>query len=146
MKTLFSIGFGLILALFSATALSAPANSLWRQECGSCHLAYPPELLPAASWRKLMDGLDQHFGSDASLSAKENRAISEYLLSKAGSRWRALDAPLRISETSWFQHEHDEIAAAVWKRAAIKTPANCGACHAGADHSDFEEDRVRIPR
>ena len=37
----------------------------YRQECGSCHVPYPPALLDAASWRALMGGLDKHFGSDA---------------------------------------------------------------------------------
>ena len=41
--------------------LAAPANPTYAEECGSCHLAYPPGLLPAASWAKLMAGLRQHF-------------------------------------------------------------------------------------
>jgi hypothetical protein len=40
---------------------------LFRAECGSCHLAYPPGLLPAASWQRIMIRLEGHFGDDASL-------------------------------------------------------------------------------
>jgi hypothetical protein len=29
----------------------------WHSECGSCHVAYPPRLLEAASWRTIMQGL-----------------------------------------------------------------------------------------
>jgi mono/diheme cytochrome c family protein len=39
------------------------------QDCASCHVAYPPGMLPAASWQRLMGSLDRHFGSDASLEA-----------------------------------------------------------------------------
>jgi len=55
---------------------------------------------------------------------------------------------LRITETAWFQRKHDshEIRPEIWKRASVKSPANCGACHPGAGKSDFGEDRVRIPR
>lgn len=152
MKTLFS----LMLALATLAAIPALADERrmlpmqpgeeWKLECGSCHLAFPPRLLPAESWRKMMGSLDKHFGTDASLSPRENREITDFLVKNASSRWRSPSAPLRITETAHFRHEHDEIAAAVWKRAAIKSPANCAACHPAADQGDFNEHRVRIPR
>ena len=122
-------------------------NALWQAECSACHIAYAPGLLPAESWRKVMAGLNQHFGSDASLSATENRAISEFLFNNASNRWRAPTAPERITETVWFQHKHasHEVRPEVWRRASVKSPANCAACHPDADRGDFEEDRIRIP-
>jgi hypothetical protein len=124
------------------------SNALWKQECGACHLAFAPGLLPAESWRRMMLQLDKHFGVDAALTPQENRAITDFLVRNASNRWRAPTAPLRISESAWFRDKHDdrEIAPAVWKRASIKSPANCAACHPGADQGDFEEHRVRIPR
>lgn len=128
-------------------ALPASAErNLWQEECGACHIAYPPALLPAASWRKVMAGLERHFGSDAGLAARENQQITAFLVAHAGSRWRAFKAPMRISETAWFRDEHDELAASVWQRATVKSAANCAACHPAAERGDFEEDRVRIPR
>ena len=126
----------------------AQLNAQWQAECGSCHLAFSPGLLPAASWRKMMGGLDKHFGSDASLTPQENRAITAFLVDNASNRWRAPTAPLRITETAWFQSKHDshEIRPEIWKRASVKSPANCAACHPGAAKGDFEEDRIRIPR
>lgn len=123
-------------------------NTQWLQECGSCHLAFSPGLLPAESWRKVMAGLNKHFGSDASLTAPENRAITDFLVNNASNRWRAPTAPLRITETAWFRRKHDshEIRPEIWKRTAVKSPANCAACHPGAGKGDFEEDRIRIPR
>ena len=126
--------------------LPMPPSEEWKLECGACHIAYPPRLLPAESWRKLMGGLDKHFGADASLTPRETREITDFLVKNAASRWRAPTAPLRITETAHFRHEHDELAASVWKRAAIKSPANCAACHPAADKGDFNEHRVRIPR
>ena len=32
------------------------------KECGACHLAFPPQMLPARSWKKLMGDLANHFG------------------------------------------------------------------------------------
>jgi hypothetical protein len=111
------------------------------------HLAYPPQLLPKESWRALMSDLPNHFGTDASVDAKTAKEIQRYLESNAG-RVRAEGAkpPLRITETRWFRHEHDEVPATVWKDPAVKSAANCGACHTQAERGDFSERNVRVPR
>ncbi len=127
--------------------LPAKVNALWQKECSSCHIAYPPGLLPAASWRSVMSTLDQHFGTDASVSAQERDEISAFLVAGASNRWSASTSPLRITESQWFKAKHGrEIAPEVWQRAAIKTRANCQACHAGAAQGDFNERQVRIPK
>ena len=37
---------------------SASPLPLYKEECGSCHIAYPAVLLPPGSWQKLMVGLE----------------------------------------------------------------------------------------
>lgn len=120
-------------------------NDSWNTECGSCHVAYPPQLLPAASWDALIAGLGDHFGSDASLDADTASTLLAYAKANAG-RSPGGAPPLRITETPWFRHEHDEIDAATWKRPKVGSPANCAACHGGAERGDYDEDRIRIPR
>jgi hypothetical protein len=122
-------------------------NIKWQQECGSCHLAFAPGLLPAESWRKTMSELDKHFATDASLTAAENQEITDFLVRNASNRWTASTAPLRISESQWFKAKHSskEVAPAVWKRAAVKSPANCTACHPAAEKADFSEKSIKIP-
>jgi cytochrome c peroxidase len=119
----------------------------WKGECGSCHIAYPPQLLPASSWRALMSGLDKHFGSDASLDPQTASGIAAFLEKNAG-RDRSLSRTpaLRITETRWFVHEHDEVPDRVWKNPQVKSAANCTACHVGGDKGDFDEHSIRIPK
>lgn len=146
----------LLLALLTAStfpalagshdyAPRAPINPAWRDECGSCHMLYPPGMLSAASWRKLMAGLSDHFGSDASLGAAQQRDITRWLVDRAGAD-RGAGVTERITETAFFRHEHDEISARVWTRPKVGSRANCQACHAQADQGDFHERHVRIPR
>ena len=128
--------------------LPAEINAAWKQECGSCHVAYPPGLLPQESWRRIMAGLDRHFGENASLPPETVAEISAFLASNAADAGRPEQggaAPLRISETRWFQKEHGEIGAAVWKRPAVGGPANCAACHHQAEQGVFNEHGVKIP-
>lgn len=126
----------------------AQSNAKFQQECASCHIAYAPGFLPAESWRKIMAGLDKHFGTDASVDAQDNKEITAYLVNNASNRWSAPTAPLRITDSAWFKRKHDahEISPGVWKRASVKSPANCGACHPQAERGRFNEHDIEIPR
>ena len=148
-----------LFALLTALALpvhadnySVPKNSAFEEECASCHMAYPPQMLHADSWRAMMGKLSRHFGSDASLDEKRRTAITDFLVANAGGRKTgdtrdARGKPLlRISETARFEKEHREISTAIWKRASIKSPANCTACHAQAAAGDYNEHSIRIPK
>ena len=130
----------------------------WQQECASCHIAYAPAFLPRASWRRVMGGLEQHFGENASLDPATQADILRFLEanaadsgnsrmgSKVMQRMGANEAPLRISETRWFVRKHDEVARAVWSRKAVGSAANCAACHRQAEQGVFNEHDVRIPK
>jgi len=145
-----SLLFAFWLLMDSAQADSyrlSATNANWKAECGSCHLAYPPALLPAPAWRRLMAGLGQHFGSDAGIDARAAAEIGAFLESNAGQGKRGKDGgTLRISESPWFKRKHHEVAASTWNHPKVQTAANCSACHAGAERGDFDEHAVRIPR
>jgi mono/diheme cytochrome c family protein len=123
-------------------------NAKVQAECGGCHMAFPAGLLPAASWKKVMSGLDKHFDTDASLSPQDTKEITDYLVKYASNRWTSAAAPLRISDSEWFKAKHSasEIAPSVWKRESVKSPANCMACHSGADKGNFDERSIKIPK
>ena len=142
------------LAATSACALAgdhlpSPPNmpSAYPQECGSCHVAYAPALLPAPSWQRLMGTLDRHFGSDASLDAATTRQIAGWLQDHAATRGRRADAPPqdRITRASWFQREHRKLDAAVWALPSVGSAANCSACHTQAERGRFGEHELRAP-
>lgn len=115
----------------------------YRAECGSCHIAYPAGLLRPDAWRTIMNGLDRHFGTDASVGDAARAELTAYLVASAGTR-KGIDAA-RITETRWFREEHAEIAAATWQSRAVKSAANCEACHVQATAGDFNERSVRVP-
>ena len=129
------------------------SNKAWQQECASCHVAYPPSLLPKASWRQMMSGLDKHFGENASLDPATQADILKFLEANAANsgskvlrRMAANEAPLRITETRWFKHEHDEVPRATWARKSVGSAANCAACHQLAEQGNYNEDAIRIPK
>jgi hypothetical protein len=141
------------LALFGAAALALalPAmaedgervppvtHAATLKECGECHMAFQPALLPAQSWRTMMAGLKGHFGEDASLEAEMAADIEAYLVANAGWGDGRL---LKISEQRWFRHEHD-FSPAVWQKPEIRSPANCEACHQAAAKGIYDEPEGR---
>jgi len=137
----------------------APVRSgPYREECGACHLAYQPGLLPARSWERLMSSLDQHYGDNAALPEPQVSAIREYLVRNAAdgaeSRYsRGLRGslnkqavPERITDTPYFRRQHHEIPLRlVQDNPQVRSFANCQVCHRHADRGSYDEHGVRIP-
>lgn len=144
----------LLLIALSAQAdnFRLPQDAAFTEECTSCHLAYPSQMLHADSWRALMGDLSRHFGSDASIEEKRRAAITDFLVAHAGGRKTgdtrdAKGQPLlRISQTARFEKKHREVSAATFRRASIKSPANCTACHVQAAAGDYSERSINIPK
>ena len=120
----------------------------YKQECAACHVAFPPGMLPRDSWRRLLNNLPRHYGTDASLDAATVNELASWLGANAGTYRRVRDAPPedRITQSAWFIRKHDEVPAAAWQRPAVRSAANCTACHTQAGQGDFNEHAVRIPR
>ncbi len=140
------------------TVIATDGAAKWKAECASCHMAYPPGLLPQRSWEKLMSGLNKHFGADASIDAVSLAGITEYLVknsaehntSRRSSRFlqsvNAGETPLRISDTPYFAREHREVTPETWKLPKVGGKANCNACHSDADSGEFSGRNVKVPR
>ena len=140
----------LALALPLPALSESPAAALTKTECSACHIAYPAGFLPKRSWQAIMGNLSDHFGEDASLAEADRAAIETYLVANAADRngrnprWlRAIPQdviPIRISELSWFTHEHgSRMQARAKGDPTIASMSNCIACHRGADRGIFED-------
>ncbi len=133
-----------------------PINATYRAECGDCHWAYHPSLLPRASWGGIMGGLGDHFGEDATLGTVEVTDIAAYLERFAAEAWdteaanrlatTSSDAPMRITQSPYFVRKHREIDPAVFGRAGIRSNGNCIACHRDADSGRFDDQAIDIPQ
>jgi hypothetical protein len=127
----------------------------YAEECGACHDAFHPSLLPAASWAALMAGLNDHFGEDASLDPARADEIAAWLTTnaaetwdtEAGNRFRVVDAaqPLRITANPYWRRKHAGISEVVFARKAVGSKVNCSNCHRDAASGRFDDQAIRIP-
>lgn len=141
--------FSFVISSAMAAKMPMPSDApkSYEAECASCHMAYPPGLLSEKSWQNIMSDLGKHFGADASVDAKDQTEITNWLKKNAATKqkYNVLAPENRITKTPWFIREHDEIGADVWKRPSIKSPTNCGACHASAAEGIFSEKNLKVP-
>ncbi len=119
----------------------------YRQECGACHMAYPPALLLGDSWERIMADLSHHYGTDASLDPAQVKTIERWLKSEAVAYKKVQISPPedRISQSDWFVRKHRRISSEVWRLPSVKSPAHCAACHTQADQGRFDERELRTP-
>jgi phage-related protein len=139
---------GIALPAF-ADRLPLPADTpaSYAAECGSCHLAYPPALLAAGDWQRLMAGLNDHFGTDAAVDGKKGAEIKSFLERRAGNAAKLGSAgnPPRISSTARFVRKHREVPAKLWRDPRVKSAANCEACHRGAANGNYSDHDIALP-
>lgn len=132
-------------------------NATYADECGACHFAYPPELLPSASWRLILNGTQDHFGESVDLDEGARREIEGYLVTNAANRstaelsrkiLRSLAGriPLRITDIPYIRREHHELPVQAVDHPSVGSLGNCIACHRNAPNGDFDDDRVSIPQ
>lgn len=148
------------LALYGLSRLpplgipSMPANATYQTECGACHWAFHPSLLPKASWAQVISSLDDHFGEDASLPADKAAEIAHYLEmfaseawdTEAANRFRTVSQaePARITKTPYWITKHRQIDPAIFDDPAVNSESNCTACHRDADTGRFDDQAIAI--
>ncbi|HKK05090.1 MAG TPA: cytochrome b/b6 domain-containing protein [Gammaproteobacteria bacterium] len=132
-------------------------DTTWRTECGSCHLAYQPGLLPARSWRRMLAGQHDHFGEDLALDSTTLHTVEVFLTRHGAERgetepaWYvahttpAREVPLRITRTAYWRGKHGGLDPGVWSRPGVHGKADCAACHLDAAAGTFRDGAMRIP-
>lgn len=139
-------------------AVGVNLNKIWKEECAtSCHSAFYPSLLPERSWKKILAGLDDHFGDNVTLDEKSRKEILDFLITSSAERSttessrkmlysiKADELPDRVTDVAYWKYKHAEISGEVFKRNAIMSKGNCIACHPGAEVGSFEDDDINIP-
>lgn len=135
-----------------------PQSALYAEECGSCHLAFHPVLLPARSWQAMLDGQADHFGDDLYLDGDTVAELLAFMLPNAAES--ALNepaykidhsvpkdaTPLRITETPYWKKKHDDIPQRVWDLEQVHGPLDCPACHLDAEEGMFEDSAMHLPK
>ena len=138
--------------------LSLIIPSVYKKECGACHMAFAPNMLPENSWKMMMADLQDHFGDDATIDDASKQEIETFLVKNAAEHSleeaavkfiRSIDPahlPLRITDIPYWKEKHKLIDEATYRQGSIKSRINCVACHKWSEYGSFEDSDIRIPR
>lgn len=139
-------------------AVRVAPDKAWAKECADCHGVFHPTLLPAASWKRIMAGLDDHFGESVPLDGQVKGEIEAFLVSAAAERSTteaskkmlysidgATPVLTRITDVPYWRDKHSDIKEEVFKRPKVVSKSNCAACHPWAESGSFEDRDIQIP-
>ncbi len=129
-------------------------DAAYAENCGDCHFAYHPSLRTAAGWRRIMAGLADHFGEDATVSPEDAKRITAWLVANSAETFdtqaavrigRALAKGDRLTGTAFWKHRHRHIPKSVFASRAVGAKSNCKACHGDAESGRFTASKIHIP-
>jgi hypothetical protein len=143
----------------SMNGFLAATDPLYVKECGSCHFAFSPGLLPARSWELYVQRFDAHFGEKLGLDAATREKLREYLVANAADRSpyegskvfmervEAKQTPYRLREVRLFREMHFVVTRVMHTdpRVKVKTLVDCGACHQLASEGSFGNSELVVP-
>lgn len=107
-------------------------KKLYLENCATCHIGLPPEVMPSETWRQLLQD-PQHYGAELQPLVSPNlQIVWEYV--KTFSRPQSVEeeVPYRIYQSRYFKILHPKVKLPA--RAGINS---CASCHPGAGKYDF---------
>lgn len=148
--------FPLLACAAMAMPVSAHADRLpvptgappsFQAECGGCHMPFPPALLTAPDWKRVMSRLDKHYGDNATLDEKTRHELESFHVRNAAtdSRMGGGGDPPRLTASAWFKREHRKVSDTLWRDPRVKSAANCAGCHPRAEAGNYSESDISLP-
>lgn len=132
------------------------AYTHYKTACGSCHMAYPPMLLPATAWQELLRA-ETHFGRDTGISPSRRTELLRFVLQESADasdtrlarRFRSGlkdgTSPPRVTDTAYMLEEHPKIYRELLKNTNNTELQDCRSCHHEAEKGIFCSQQVIIP-
>ncbi len=143
----------------SLNGFLAARDPTYVRECGSCHFAHSPGLLPARSWVRQMERMEKHFGETVRLPAEKRDHVQRYLVENAADRsayagsrtfMERVDPaaiPYRLLDVPLYREMHAIIREVIDSkpRVKVRTLTNCNGCHQGAGDGSFGLSELVVP-
>jgi hypothetical protein len=108
------------------------AEEVYRERCATCHVALPPEVLPAESWREILSQQGHYGVTLPSMGSIERQLLWLYLRDYSRSLKENEDTPYTLGTSRFFRALHPKVAL-----PAPLSTQSCIQCHAGAKTGDF---------
>ena len=107
-------------------------QELYIENCSTCHIAIPPQVLPTQTWKNLL--LDnQHYGVTLKpLVDPQRLLVWRYLSTFSRPRFKEESTPYRVRSSRFFKALHPGV-----KFSQPVQINNCASCHPSAKEFNF---------
>jgi hypothetical protein len=136
-----SCGLGLTLAQVNPNTSIPPqttldtGKSLYLENCASCHIPIPPEVLPTETWKEILEKPQQHYGTEVTTLVRISQVVIWQYVS-------TFSRPLRPQEPQPAYVEQSRYFKALHPRVEFTTTINsqsCLKCHPGAQELNYQK-------
>lgn len=110
------------------------AQQLYLQNCGTCHLAVPPAVLPTQTWYRLINDTRHYSVEIQPLPRFDAQLISRYLQFYSRPYYEGEQAPFQIADSRFFSALHPQV-----ELQQPPTLRSCVACHPQAADFNFRQ-------
>jgi hypothetical protein len=108
-------------------------KELYLENCTSCHVALPPEVLPSETWRRLLLEPEQHYGQKLQPIIGPSLVLMwNYLGTYSRPEKPDEKLPYRVAESRYFKALHPRV-----EFSGPARPASCVSCHPAAAQYNY---------
>ncbi|WP_341732250.1 diheme cytochrome C [Microcoleus sp. EPA2] len=109
-------------------------QQLYLENCATCHIGLPPQVLPTETWRRLLQD-PQHYGQTLKLLVDPPRLLVwNYLQTFSRPQQKEEELAYRVASSRYFKALHPKVK--------MSQPANissCVTCHPGVSQYNFRK-------
>jgi hypothetical protein len=107
-------------------------QEIYLENCGSCHIALPPQVMPTQTWQGLLQD-SEHYGIQIPLLKDPNRLMLwNYLQVFSRPVSEEEPIPYRMAQSRYFKALHPLV-----NLPRPLNPISCATCHPQADNFNF---------
>ncbi|MDJ0633967.1 MAG: cytochrome C [Xenococcaceae cyanobacterium MO_188.B29] len=108
-------------------------KELYLQNCSSCHIPIPAEVLPTATWQTILEKPGRHYGTSLPRLSNINvRLIWNYLRTSSRPLLERELKPEFVTQSRYFKALHPQV-----HLPQPVTHQSCILCHPGANKLDY---------
>lgn len=133
-----TVGLTMAQAIEPSQSRSTNANlelgkETYLQNCSSCHIPIPPEVLPTATWKEILENPQQHYGKSLpDFFGLSRQLIWQYLSYSSRDLIKDEVKPSYVSDSRYFKALHPQV-----ELPQPVTNQTCLSCHPGASKLDY---------
>lgn len=119
----------------TAVAANTIGQDIYLENCSSCHLPLPAQVLPTEKWQEIINNPQDHYGKQLPTSIRvRSGLIWAYLRRDSRLLNPGETMPNRVSDSRYFKALHPQVE--LPQPATLQT---CQICHPGAKQLNYRE-------